>query len=299
MAYKTNEVVTKRQSRFFVLSIVVSILLSLTALVSYISGFSNILTGAVNILTYPLNSGASFISDRITSIGSYFGDIAKLKEENLRLKAENNELLKEKATVDAVRTENEQLYTYLELKREYTDLSFVNSRIITKGSGNFLSTFTIDKGTMHGVKKNMPIITSKGIIGIVTEEGPSTSRGITLISHNSSVGVYLARTGTPGILRGDYKLSIEGKSKITGLPVDTLVEVGDPVLTSGTGEIYPRDLSVGNVTEIIKDPTTQTLTLIVTPSCDLVNEESVMVITDHERVYKVQESTETPLIQQP
>lgn len=286
MAYNINDVATKRQSRFYILSIAVSVLLSLAALVSYYSGFSNILTGVVNIIVYPVNSCTSFVSEKIMSVGNYFGDIAKLKEENLRLKAENNSLYKEMATVDAIKAENEQLYAYLELKREYNKLSLVNSRIISKGSGNFLSTFTIDKGTAHGVKKNMPIITSNGIIGIVIEEGPLTSRGITLISHNASVGVYLARTGAPGILRGDYKLSTEGKCKIAGLPVDTDVKIGDPVLTSGTGEIYPRDLSVGTVTEILKDSNTQTLTLVVTPSCDLVNEESVMVVTDFESGYE-------------
>ena len=286
MSYNINDVATKRQSRFHILSIVISALLSLTALVSYFSGFSNILTGVVNIIVYPINSCTSFVSEKIMSAGNYFGDVAKLKEENLRLKAENNNLLKEMATIDAIKAENEQLYTYLELKREYNKLSLVNSKIISRGSGNFLSTFTINKGTMHGVKKNMPIITSKGIIGIVVEEGPVTSRGITLISHNASVGVYLARTGTPGILRGDYRLSTEGKCKIAGLPVDTDVVIGDPVMTSGTGEVYPKDLSLGNVTEILKDSNTQTLTLVVTPSCDLVNEETVMVITDFERTYE-------------
>jgi len=286
MAYNTNEITTKRQSRFFILSIVVSVLLSFIALVSYFSGFSNILTGTVNTLVYPINSFTSFISGKIMSVGNYFGDIEKLKEENLRLKAEKNELLKEKATIDNIRTENEQLYSYLDLKREYNKLSLVNAKIISKGSGNFLATFTIDKGTMHGVKKNMPVITSKGILGIITEESYTSSRGITLVSHNSSVGVYLARSGAPGILRGDYNLSKEGKCKITGLPIDTMVETGDPVMTSGAGEIYPRDLSVGNVTEIIKDSNSQSLTLIVTPSCDLINEESLMIITDFERVYE-------------
>lgn len=286
MAYSTNDVITKRQSRFFVLSIAVSVLLSVAALVSYFSGFSNILTGIVNIVIYPVNSCTNYISDKIMAVGNYFGDIAKLKEENIRLKTENNALMNEKLTIDAIKAENQQLYSYLELKREYNNLSMVNAKVISKGSGNFLSTFTIDKGTMHGVKKNMPVITANGIIGIIVEEGPVTSRGITLIYHTSSVGVYLAGSGAPGILRGDYKLSLEGKCKITGIPVTTDVKIGDHVMTSGSGEIYPGDLSVGNVTEIIKDSTTQTLTLIVTPTCDLENEESFMVITDFERVYE-------------
>lgn len=286
MAYGINDVVTKRQSRFNFLSIIVSVVLSLAAVISYFSGVSNVLTGIVNIVVYPINSCANYVSDKVMSIANYFGDIAELKEENLRLKTENNALLADKAAAEAIKKENEQLYEYLELKRDYNKLSLVNSGIISKGSGNFLSTFTIDKGTMHGVKKNMPIISADGVLGLVIEEGPTTSRGITLISHNASVGVYLPRSGATGILSGDYKLSTDGKCVIKGIPANTDVVVGDPVMTSGAGEIYPRDLSVGIITEIKKDSNTQTLTLVVMPSCDLVNEESVMVITDFERVYE-------------
>ncbi len=286
MAYGSNDVVTRRQSRFFALSIVVSVILSLTALVSYFSGFSNILTGVVNVAVYPINSCADFLSDKARSVGNYFGDIAKLKEENLRLKTENNQLLIDKAASEAIKKENEQLYLFLDLKRDYEKLSLVNSKIITKGSGNFLSVFTVDKGTMHGVHKNMPVVASNGLIGFITEEGPVSSRGVTLISHSASVGVYFSPSGATGILQGDYKLSTEGKCKVSGLPADTIVKIGDPVLTSGAGEIYPRDLSVGTVTEIQKDSATQTLTVIVTPNADLINEESVMVITDFERLYE-------------
>lgn len=292
MAYRLNDVVTKRQSRFYVLSVIISAVLSLIALISYFSGVSSTLSSIVNIVVYPINKSAAVVSEKIISVGSYFENIKELKEENLKLQAENNELKKAQAVTDAVRTENEQLYSYLELKREFNKLSLINASIVTKGSGNFLTAFTIDKGTLHGVKKDMPVITSHGILGVVTEEGISTSRGITLVSYNSSVGVYLSRTGTPGVLRSDYTLSLEGKCKITGLPADTQVEIGDPVMTSGTGEIFPSDLSVGTVTEIITDSNTQTLTLVVTPTCDLINEESVMVISDFERAYEARNNSE-------
>ena len=100
---------------------------------------------------------------------------------------------------------------------------------------------------------------------------------------------------TTGILSGDYELSTEGKCVISGLPADTHVLVGDPVLTSGAGDIYPRGLAVGVVTDIIKDPYTQTATLAITPYCDLVNEESVMVITDFERLYEKPSDKENAL----
>ncbi len=292
MAYSVNDVVTKRQARFYALSIIVSAILSLVALVSYFSGFSNILSGIVNIVAYPVNTCANFVSEQIMSVGNYFGNIARLKEENLRLQAENNRLLRDKAEAEAIRQENDQLYAFLDLKRDFNKLTVVNCRMISKGSNNFITVFTIDKGTMHGIRKNMPIVSANGIVGIITEEGPVSSRGISLISHNASVGVYLSRTGITGILKGDYALSAEGKCKITGLPSDSDVVIGDPVVTSGNGEIYPRDLSVGTVTEIKKDSNTQTLTLTVTPSCSLSEDETIMVITDYERVYEKPEPNE-------
>ncbi len=289
MSYRGNDVVlTKRRTRFYFLSIVVSVVLSLVALVSYFSGTSSFLSGIVNIVVSPLNDLGNSAVEKVMSVGNYFGDIARLKEENLRLQAENAELAKENAKHEAIRDENERLYSYLELKREFSELSLVNAQIIYRGSGNIITSFTLDKGTLHGVKKDMPIVCPGGIVGIIAEEGLTTSRAITLMSPKTSAGVYLLHSGVSGVLEGDYTLSLDGKCKISGLAQDTDVKVGDFVYTSGYGDIFPKDLCVGTVSEIIKDANTHTLTLAVTPMYDLANLDTVMVITDYTRDYKGQ-----------
>ncbi len=285
MAYRGQVTSARRQSRFYILSIAVSVLLSIIALVSYFSGASSILSNFVKVLVSPLNQASSAISERILSVGNYFGNIAELKEENLRLQAENDELSKLNDSAKAIREENERLYAYLELKREFSELSLAGARIISRGSSSIMTTFTIDKGTFHGVKKDMPVISHNGVVGIVTEEGLTSSRCISIINHKASVGIYLLRTGTPGVLEGDYTLSLDGKCKITGLGSDTDVLVGDYVYTSGYGEIFPKDLCIGTVSEIVRDATTHTLTLAVVPMSSLEDLDTVMVITDYERIY--------------
>ena len=288
MAYRGQYVVTKRQSRFYFLSMLCAIFLSLLALFSYFSGVSSILGSVVNIILSPVNYGTARVVDSIIGVRDYFANVKELKEENLRLMSENDALLKEKAKNEAVRSENEELYAFLGLKKDFTDLSLVNSK---SGSG-FMTSFTIDKGTIHGVKKDMPVIADSGILGIVSEEGLATSRCISLVSHNASVGVYFLRTGVPGILEGDFALSKDGMCRISGLGADTDVVVGDYVYTSGYGEIFPKDLCVGTVSEIIRDATTHTLTVTVTPSCNPDRIDTVMVITDFERKYEETASLE-------
>ena len=286
MAYRGQYVVTKRQSRFYFLSMLCAIFLSLLALFSYFSGVSSILGSVVNIILSPVNYGTARVVDSIIGVRDYFANVKELKEENLRLMSENDALLKEKAKNEAVRSENEELYAFLGLKKDFTDLSLVNAKIISKSGSGFMTSFTIDKGTIHGVKKDMPVIADSGILGIVSEEGLATSRCISLVSHNASVGVYFLRTGVPGILEGDFALSKDGMCRITGLGADTDVVVGDYVYTSGYGEIFPKDLCVGKVNEIIRDATTHTLAVTVTPSCNPDRIDSVMVITDFERKYE-------------
>ena len=292
MANKRNIAAGSRQSRFFVLSITVSVLLSIISLVSYFSGVSSVLSNFVSIVVSPINQASSAITQKISSIGNYFGDIAELKDENLRLQAENDELLKLNDSAKAIREENEHLYAYLELKREFSSLSLANARIISRGSTGIMTTFTIDKGTLHGVKKDMPVISHNGIVGIVTEEGLATSRCISIINHKSSVGIYILRNGTPGVLSGDYTLSLDGKCKVSGLASDSDVLVGDYVYTSGYGEIFPKDLCVGTVSAVVRDANTHTLILEVLPMSNLDSLDTVMVITGYERIYE--DSTPNP-----
>ncbi len=286
MAYKNHESTAKKDTRFVSLSLVISFILSVMAAVSYFTGVSNIFEGIASTAVYPLTKLGSVLSGSAEKVTSHFGDIAALKEENRRLKAENAELARSLEKSRTVYDENEKLYAFLNLKREFSDLSLVNAGILARESGSFMTDFTIDKGTAHGVHKDMPILCSDSVIGVVMEEGLTSSRAVSLVDYRSGIGVYVLRTGMPAVLRGDFSLAQDGKCIISGLAPETDISEGDLIYTSGLGEVFPKDIYVGSVCEVRKDSNTYTLSAIVKPQADLVNTDLVMVVTSFEKRYE-------------
>ena len=132
----------------------------------------------------------------------------------------------------------------------------------------------------------MPVATETGLLRIITEVGPDTSRGISLINHNTAVGVYMERTMTSAVLTGSFELYRNGLCKVINLPGDTDVAVGDLVYTSGYGGTYPKDIAVGTVVSIETEPSNYTVSAVVMPSADMSLSDFVMVVTGSEIIYE-------------
>ena len=179
---------------------------------------------------------------------------------------------------------NGYLTGFLEMKRAHTDFTFAEATVIGRGSGNYITVFTVDRGTAHGIAAGMPVVSEAGVIGYVDEAGLTWAKVRTLVESTSSIGGYIERTEELGLIEGNFDLSSAGLCEITYLAADSDVRVGDRVLTSGYGSIYPRDLVIGYVTEIIPDEYSRTLTARITPAATLTDLRKVMIITDYETV---------------
>ncbi len=273
------------KSRFFSVMLIISIALSAISVICYETNSLRLIYQAAGAVTVPVQKLSSAISGAFSDISLYFSDIERLTDENNRLKDENARLTTENKKILALEKENERLKQYLDLKEERQELEFVDARIVSRDIG-FIQTFSLDKGTFHGVEKNMPVITESGLLGIIIEAGYSTSRGITIINHNTSVGVYMERAMTSAILKGSFELYEKGLCKVVNLPTDTDVTVGDLVYTSGYGSIYPRDIVVGTVVSIEPNPENYTLSAIVEPSADMTLSDNVMIVTSSEILYE-------------
>lgn len=275
----------KIRTHFFGVMLTVSMLLSTLSIVIYKTDAMTFLFGTVGILTVPFEKAADFVVDTVSETAAHFESIDKLQKENEKLREENARLLSENRESLVIAEENKWLRNFLELKTERTELSFINAKIVARDVG-FSRTFTLDKGSFHGIKADMPIITEDGLLGLVTEVGPNAARGISILNHNTSVGVYMERTMTSAILTGSFELYESGLCKVINLPSNTDVLVGDLVYTSGYGSIYPKDIVVGTVVSIEPDPTNYTISAIVQPSADMSLSDYVMVVTESETVYE-------------
>lgn len=277
----------RRKDKFLPLVSVIAVLLSAICFASHFSGTSTILSNGLSLLTTPLRSATKAIYSVCSSVGDYFSDVKDLKKENEQLKSENKLLADENATLSHLSKENESLYKALELKKERNDFKFINANIISKSSSGYTEIFTIDKGSFHGLEKNMPIISDEGaLLGIIYSVEATSARCKTILSYDVNVGVYDEESGETGILSGSFETFGESKCVIGNLSDETLIKNGSRILTSGLGDVYPRGLVIGTVTSFIPDMGSHTKNAVVTPHPSSQDNDCILVITSFERTYK-------------
>ena len=204
---------------------------------------------------------------------------AKLKEENAALKEEVHEFRQ-------LEEHYEWISEYLELKMERQDFKFEPASVCGNESGNYSSVYMLDRGSLNGVAKNMPVLSSGVVMGYISDVGLNWSKATSILEDSSSVGVYDERSGVMGVLEGDYLLASEGLCRMNYLEEGADVKVGDRILTGGYGSVYPRGLTVGYVERVEESEFSRTTVAYVRPAAfDLSGSDKiseVMIITDYE-----------------
>lgn len=268
------------KSRFFILTLGCAVVLTVVLSALAASGHTSILTNGVNVMLAPIKEGFGSVGLAIKGYKQYFDAVDELKAENDALKNEVNNLKDLIYDAEAMKQENEFYKNFLGIKEEHPDYIFTDATIINREAGNYASVFSLNKGTQDGIEKNMPIISENGgVVGYISEAGINWSKASSIVDTSSSVGVYIERTGEAGVLSGEFALEKEGLCRINYLDGGSDVAVGDRVMTSGLGSIYPSDILVGTVERVEFDDNLRTKYAIVRPFADLTEPERVMIIT--------------------
>ncbi len=267
------------KSKFFVILLVIAVFFVTVSSVLSLTGNSFIVRNTVNVISFPFRYVANFIGDGAQGFVKYFKNIDKLIDENNALKEENKNLRDELADKNAAIEENDRLRDYLELYETHTSYYFKEATVIGYESSSYMSTLTLNVGSLHGISKKMPVIVTDGIVGHVSEVGLNWCRVVTLIENYSSVGAYTDRTGALGVVEGDYSLKDSGLCYFKNIKADADVKVGDKVVSSGVGSIYPEGFEIGEVVEIKSDSVSRTLVAKIKLSADLTSLTKVMVLT--------------------
>ena len=270
------------QNKFFIICLCIALVLTIVPSVFAIMGYRSLAKNIVGTITMPVRWVATVVTDSIAGWGKYFGNMKALNQENEALIEENAALKEQLQNVELLEKENERLRAYLEMKSKYPSFSMEEGMIIIHSSGNYITNFTLNRGSIHGIEVNMPVVTKDGIVGYVVEVGLNWCMVSTLIETATSVGAYIPRSEVVGIVSGDYSMRQEGTCKIGYIDASADVEIGDAVYSSGTGSVYPADLKIGTVTAIEVDEYNRTLVATVTPAVDFSSLKWVMVITGYE-----------------
>lgn len=253
------------RSRFFVVCLAVLLVLVLVPSVFAAMGRTDLLRSALVTISKPFSLAGSAVADAVNGFTDVFTDYDRLKEENAALRAELDELRRVEHDTEVVQNENEWLKGYLQFHNEHPDYLLTDARIIAREAGNYSTVLTLDRGTVHGVKAEMPVILEGGLFGYVSEAGLDWCRVVTVVETASSVGVYTARTGAVGVAEGTRD---GGNCRMTYIQADADIRVGDLVYTSGSGSMYPSGLLLGTIVSIEADEATRTLVAEIQPAVD-------------------------------
>ena len=271
------------QNKFFLICLCIALVLTIVPSVFSVMGYRSLAKNIVGTVTMPVRWVATVVADSFEGFAKYFGNMKALNEENEALIEENEALKEQLANAELLERENERLRDYLDMKNQYPSFSMEEGMVISHSSGNYITNFTLNRGTLHGIAPNMPVVTKDGIVGYVVEVGLNWCMVSTLIETATSVGVYIPRSEVQGIVSGDYSMRQEGTCKISYIDAEADIQIGDDVYSSGAGSVYPADLKIGTVTAIEVNEYNRTLVVTVTPAVDFSQLKWVMIITGYEK----------------
>lgn len=221
------------------------IIISLVILASYLNEkedgpISLLQRGFVKIIT-PFQSAANSAVKPLKNFFSSIGNLTTLRDENIELKKELEKLKKQKFDYEQTKEENEQLRKILKFKKKITFES-LPATVIGK-SNNIYSSMIVDKGKNDGVFKNMPVLSGEGLVGKIVASFSDASIVQLITNARSSVGAKVKGSNNFGIVEG----SLDGELFLKFLVRKSKIRVGDEIVTSGLGGIFPKDLHIGKI----------------------------------------------------
>ncbi|MBO5141917.1 MAG: rod shape-determining protein MreC [Clostridia bacterium] len=208
-----------------------------------VSVVEGILSG---IITIP-QKGFKYIENWFDGNELFFSDIEKLKEENHALKSKNEELKNKMIDYEILAAENKTLKEQARIRESYKDYEVVIADVISDSASNWDEIYIINKGSRDGIKPNMTVITTDGLVGYIETVAEKTSKIVSILDAGNSVSARSTRTRDSVIAKGNIALKDEGKLKITSIPIGVEFIEEDKFETSGMGGIYPKGIAIGEI----------------------------------------------------
>ncbi len=274
---KRLEIDTRRGAgRPLVLAVLVVAALIVTT-VWYREGDDGPLHGARRVLlaaSQPFATAGTWVAAPFRAVGNWAtglgvnsADYATVKEQNLQLK-------ERLATLEEAKLENDRIRALVDFAKAQ-DLPTSGARIIGRSTDSRQRSILIDRGTSSGVKRGDAVIAAGGLVGQVVEVTPFTSQVRLITDTSSGVAVLVQRTRANGIVRGASQKSLE----LDFVEMALAPVVGDVLITSGLGGVYPKGIVVGEVTSVSAPQTDLYAAISVSSRVDIERIEEVLVIT--------------------
>ena len=230
---------------------------------------------AVALVTTPVQTALAAIPRAAFGVWSLYLDWKGVRAENRRLREEIGQLRVEALWVAEATEENGRLRRLLAL-RTRLPVATLPGEVIAREWGGWVRSLTVNRGRGDDVKRLTAVISPDGLVGRIVEVRLGASIVQVLTDPSSTVGAHVVRTRTPGIVEGEPRGTIRFKYMARD---GAGLEVGDVIVTSGLGGVFPRGVPIGRVRAIDDRGSALFHYALLTPAVDFGRVDDVLLVT--------------------
>lgn len=246
------------------LSGVIALAMVITSGVS--GGSPGLLSRIVRGFFSPAGKAVTVICRKAEELGDHMDQVEKFRDENTELRSQVARLELEVQKAEQTEKENAELRSMLKLSRQHTTFTFIPADMTGGPSSNFSSDFTINAGSGDGVDVGMCVVSIEGdVVGSVTQVGPSWAEVTTILDPSSQLSACVKGSDYVSVAGGDYSLMSSGRLALKYMPSDCELHIGDEIITTGSGGVYPGGLRIGQVEKVTDDPSGLAETAVLKP----------------------------------
>ena len=265
--------------------ILVGIAVFLAAIMAY-AGANGRLTAApqeiLSVAVAPFQRAAAAVSNGVSSLWEKYTNIDAILEENEKLATENAELRGQMVDYDKLKAENEAYKALTNIQEQHPEMSYVSSFVIGRDPLDSFYGFTLDQGSLDGVEANDAITSDEGyLLGVVTEVDLTSCKVMTILHPSFNAAGVVSRTRDNGIITGSADYAAEGLCILSNLSRGTLTKANDQVITTGLGGVFPPDVLVGVVQELVPEASGKSTIAVLKPGADPRTVKHVFIITNY------------------
>lgn len=241
---------------------------------------SSPVTKVTSLVFGPASRLASAVTSDIKGLPISFKSSSYYKRENEALKKEIDSLKEQLVDHEQVIHKNEFYKEFLDLKEEHSDYKFAEAAVIGRDAADRFGSITLNKGSAGGIAVNDPVIYGNYLVGVVASVTPTQCVVNTLLNPDVRVSVYEIRTREVSYVTTTVELAEQGYCHMTNLANETAVSDGGIVCTAGVGGIFPRDLILGSIIEIVDATVDISASAVIEPGVDYSQLTDVIIITE-------------------
>ena len=232
---------------------------------------------AVLFLVSPVIKVTAVTVSSVSRVWGDYVDLRNLREESLRLTREAAVLQRRISYLEEQALETQRLQGLLAMK-EISRAEFLAARVVGKDATNWFKTVLIDRGSLAGIRRNQPVVAPDGLVGRVVEVTPTAAKVQLITDPVSAAGGLIQRTRVIGIVSG----SLGAGLKVRYLPLMADIAIGDEVVTSGMGGVFPKGIPLGRVIAAERRSGALFQEATLAPKVDLSRLEEVLILTGTE-----------------